>query len=173
VGLDSSELGHPPSKFKKVFEMAKKEGFLTMAHAGEEGPAEYIWEALNLLNVSRIDHGNRSLDDEKLVDKLIELQMPLTLCPLSNLKLQVVKDMKNHPIKYMLDKGMLVTVNSDDPSYFGGYVNENYEAVSDSLSLSNDDIRKLVENSFKASFLGKIEKEAMLKRVDSFCESFK
>lgn len=168
VGLDSSEVGHPPSKFARVFEMAKEADFLTVAHAGEEGPPEYIWEALKMLNVSRIDHGNRSLDDEKLVEKLIELQMPLTLCPLSNLKLKVVNDMKNHPLKKMLDRGMLVTVNSDDPSYFGGYLNENYEAVADALDLNDNDIFKIAENSFKASFMKSYEKESMLKKVREF-----
>ena len=117
VGLDSSEVGNPPSKFQNVFEQARNEGFLTVAHAGEEGPAEYIWEALNLLKVSRIDHGNHCLDDEKLVKELVNRKIPLTVCPLSNLKLKVVKDLKNHPLKAMLDKGLLVTINSDDPAY--------------------------------------------------------
>jgi len=124
VGLDSSELGHPPSKFIKVFAKAREAGFLTVAHAGEEGPAEYIWEALNLLKVSRIDHGNNAMQDQKLLDRLITEQMPLTICPLSNLKLKVVDDLKKHPLKAMLDKNMLVTINSDDPAYFGGYLNE-------------------------------------------------
>jgi adenosine deaminase len=150
VGLDSSEVGNPPSKFQNVFEQARNEGFLTVAHAGEEGPAEYIWEALNLLKVSRIDHGNHCLDDEKLVKELVNRKIPLTVCPLSNLKLKVVKDLKNHPLKAMLDKGLLVTINSDDPAYFGGYVNENYLAVAEALSLSKEDIEKLAKNSFDA-----------------------
>lgn len=168
VGLDSSELGHPPSKFEKVFEKAREEGLLTVAHAGEEGPAEYIWEALNLLKVSRIDHGNHSLDDEKLVEKLIKLKMPLTLCPLSNLKLKVVQNLKEHPLKDMMDRGLLTTINSDDPAYFGGYINENYLAVAEALNLSKDDIYKLAKNSFTASFLEDNTKQQMIKKVDQY-----
>lgn len=163
VGLDSSEVGHPPSKFQRVFDKAREEGFLTVAHAGEEGPAEYIWEALDLLKVSRIDHGNNSLDDEKLVQKLVDCKMPLTICPLSNLKLKVVKDLKNHPLHKMMKKGMLATVNSDDPAYFDGYMNANYLAISNSLNLSKKEITQLAKNSFEASFL---EKEVKQKRID-------
>ena len=162
VGLDSSELGNPPSKFKNVFKKAKEEGFLTVAHAGEEGSSDYIWEAINLLEVSRIDHGNRCLNDAKLVEYIKEKEIPLTLCPLSNLKLKVINDLKEHPIKEMLDKDLLVTINSDDPAYFGGYINENYIETAKALNLSKEDIIKLAENSFKSSFLSKEEKEKIL-----------
>ena len=166
VGLDSSELGNPPNKFKNVFERARKEGFLTVAHAGEEGPADYVWEALNLLDVMRIDHGVKSLDDENLVAELVKRQIPLTVCPLSNLKLKVVSDMKDHPIKRMLDKNMMVTINSDDPSYFGGYVNENYLEVARALNLTKDDILILAKNSFTSSFLSDADKKRFFDKVD-------
>ncbi len=168
VGLDSSEVGNPPSKFERVFAKSMEEGFSTVAHAGEEGPAEYIWEALDLLKIIRVDHGNRCLDDEKLVQRLIESQMPLTLCPLSNLELKVVHDLKDHPIKTMMDKGLLVTVNSDDPAYFGGYMNENYLGIAEALDLSKEHITTLVKNSFKASWLSSEEKEKMIKEVDQY-----
>ena len=168
VGLDSSEKGHPPSKFERVFAKAKEEGFLTVAHAGEEGPPEYVWEALNLLYVSRIDHGNRSLEDVALVEELVKRKMPLTVCPLSNLKLKVVHDMGKHPLKEMLKKGMMVTVNSDDPAYFGGYMNENFLALVNSLDLSKEDIVLLVKNSFEASFLDEDKKLEMIQKVDRF-----
>ncbi len=168
VGLDSSEVGHPPSKFEKVFAKAREEGFLAVAHAGEEGPAEYIWEAINLLKVSRIDHGNRSIDDDLLVKEIIEKQIPLTMCPLSNFKLQVVPDLTKHPLKKMLDQNMLVTINSDDPAYFGGYLNENYLAIAKALDLSEQDIITLAKNSFKASFLNNSEKEELIQKVDNF-----
>lgn len=166
VGLDSSELGNPPSKFLKVFERAQKEGFLTVAHAGEEGPADYIWEAIDLLNVMRVDHGVKSLDDEKLVAELAKRQIPLTVCPLSNLKLRVVSDLKDHPLKKMLDKNLMVTINSDDPSYFGGYVNQNYLEVAEALNLTKDDILALAKNSFISSFLSDEEKNRFLDMVD-------
>jgi adenosine deaminase len=168
VGLDSSELGNPPSKFQRVFEKAKSYGFLTVAHAGEEGPSDYVHEALNLLNVSRIDHGNRSLEDETLVKKLVELKMPLTVCPLSNLKLCVVKNMKDHPIREMLDKGLMATINSDDPAYFGGYMNDNYFAIQEALNLSKQEIYKLTRNAFESTFLDEIDKNALLERVDRY-----
>ena len=168
VGLDSSEVGNPPAKFQQVFEKAKEEGLLTVAHAGEEGPAQYIWEALDLLKVSRIDHGNHSLDDEKLVEELVKRKMALTVCPLSNLKLQVVKDLKNHPLKKMMQKGLLVTINSDDPAYFGGYINENYSAITEALNLSKDDIYILAKNSFQASFLDDEAKKQMIDKVDKY-----
>lgn len=166
VGLDSSELGNPPSKFNNVFDRAQKEGFLTVAHAGEEGPASYVWEAIDLLNVMRVDHGVRSLDDKKLVAELVKRQIPLTVCPLSNLKLKVVTDMKDHPIKRMLDKNMMVTINSDDPSYFGGYVNENYLEVARALNLTKDDILILAKNSFTSSFLSDADKKRFFDKVD-------
>ena len=168
VGLDSSELGNPPSKFQRVFEKAKSYGFLTVAHAGEEGPSDYVHEALNLLNVSRIDHGNRSLEDETLVKKLVELKMPLTVCPLSNLKLCLVKNMKDHPIREMLDKGLMATINSDDPAYFGGYMNDNYFAIQEALNLSKQEIYKLTRNAFESTFLDEIDKNALLERVDRY-----
>lgn len=171
VGLDSSEKGFPPSKFERVYAKAREEGFLTVAHAGEEGPAEYVWEALNLLKVSRIDHGNRSLDDPALVSELVKLQMPLTVCPLSNLKLQVVRDMTKHPLAEMLEKGMIATVNSDDPAYFGGYMNENYLAVAKALNLSKQQIVQLAKNSFTASFLDEKEKRQMIGKVEQYSQS--
>jgi len=168
VGLDSSEAGNPPAKFKRVFEKARQEGFLTVAHAGEEGPAEYVWEALNLLKVSRIDHGNRALEDEQLVKELADRQIALTVCPLSNYKLKVVTDMTKHPIKTMLDKGLVATVNSDDPAYFGGYVNENYLAIAQSLNLTKNDISVLAKNSIKGSFLPDNAKTEMLEKIEKF-----
>ena len=166
VGLDSSEVGNPPSKFKNVFAKAREEGFRLTAHAGEEGPAEYVWEALNLLNVDRIDHGNRSLEDEKLVETLSEKKIALTVCPLSNKKLQVVTDMKKHPLKSMLEKNLFVTVNSDDPAYFGGYINDNYKAVIENLELTNADVIKLARNSIEACFIDDDKKAEYLKRID-------
>ena len=168
VGLDSSEVGHPPSNFQRVFEKAKKENLLTVAHAGEEGPAEYIWEALRLLKVSRVDHGNHCLVDENLIEELVKKKMPLTVCPLSNLKLKVVLDLKQHPLRKMMDKGLLVTINSDDPAYFGGYVNENYLAITKALNLSKEDICQLAKNSFVASFLDEEKKQQMMKQVDKY-----
>lgn len=168
VGLDSSELGNPPAKFQKVFERALEEGFLTVAHAGEEGPAAYVWEALDLLKVSRIDHGNRALDDEKLVQELLKQKMPLTICPLSNLKLKVVDDLKKHPLREILEKGLLATVNSDDPAYFGGYINENYLAVSEALNLSKEEITQLAKNSFATSFITDDIKQKLIDKVEKF-----
>jgi adenine deaminase len=172
VGLDSAEVGNPPSKFTGVFELARAKGFLTVAHAGEEGPAEYVKQALELLKVSRIDHGNNSMDDENIVMKLVEQKIPLTVCPLSNLKLKVVEDMKTHPLKKMMDKGLFVTVNSDDPAYFGGHVNENFSAVANALNLSEKDIYQLAKNSFEASFIDNEQKKVLINRLDSFCAPF-
>ena len=168
VGLDSSERGHPPSKFFDVFERARDAGFLAVAHAGEEGPADYVWEALDGLGVSRIDHGNRALDDDALVARLSQDGMPLTVCPLSNLRLCVIDDINDHPLKTMMDRGLFVTVNSDDPSYFGGYVNENYVAVTDALGLTRDDLIALAHNSFKASFLEPAEQDRLVAAVDRY-----
>ncbi|AYA04207.1 adenosine deaminase [Acinetobacter sp. WCHAc010034] len=159
VGLDSSELGHPPSKFERVFAKARELGFLTVAHAGEEGPAEYVWEALDLLKVNRIDHGVRSEEDPQLMQRLIAEKMPLTVCPLSNLKLCVVNDMAKHNIRRLLQQGVQVTVNSDDPSYFGGYMNDNFIAVAEALELSNEELKQLAVNSFEASFISDAEKQ--------------
>lgn len=168
VGLDSSELGNPPSKFKEVFAEAKKQGFIPVAHAGEEGPAEYVWEALNLLKVERIDHGNKSLDDGKLVENLVHKKIPLTVCPLSNIKLRIVGKIENHPIKTMLEKGIVATVNSDDPAYFGGYMNENYKAITSALDLNKKDLHQLTLNSFNSAFLEKDEKIEKIKKLDEY-----
>lgn len=150
VGLDSSEVGHPPCKFERVFAKARSEGLLAVAHAGEEGPPEYIWEALDLLKVARIDHGVRAIEDERLMQRLIEEQIPLTVCPLSNIKLCVFDEMKQHNILDMLDRGVKVTVNSDDPAYFGGYVNENFQSMFDHLNMTQQQAEKLIKNSFDA-----------------------
>lgn len=166
VGLASSELGHPPSKFAHVFAAAKERGLKLCAHAGEEGPPDYVREALDLLKVDRIDHGNRSLEDEALVDRLRNSQMTLTVCPLSNLKLCVVTDMRVHPLKRMLDLGLRATVNSDDPAYFGGYVMANFEAVIKALDLDADNIRTLTKNSFAGSFLDDGQKRAHLTAIE-------
>ncbi|KTE23736.1 MULTISPECIES: adenosine deaminase [unclassified Sphingopyxis] len=168
VGLDSSEVGHPPSKFERVFARAKGLGLKIVAHAGEEGPPAYVHEALDLLKVDRIDHGNRSLEDTALVKRLAGESMTLTVCPLSNLKLCVVRDIADHPLKTMLDAGLHATVNSDDPSYFGGYVNANYLAVADALDLSRADLVTLARNSFTGSFLGDAEKARHLAAIDAY-----
>ena len=166
VGLDSSEVGHPPSKFENVYKAAREHGLALVAHAGEEGPPDYVYEALDLLKIDRLDHGNRSLEDQALVARLAEEQMTLTVCPLSNLKLCVVNDMRDHPLKKMLDLGLRATVNSDDPSYFGGYVMENFSAVIEALDLNKEDIRTLAKNSFLGSFLSEEEKAAHLAAID-------
>lgn len=167
VGLDSSEIGNPPSKFAAVYDRARKEGLLTVAHAGEEGPAAYVREALELLHVSRIDHGNHAIDDAEVVRMLLRNNTPLTVCPLSNLKLAVVQDLKEHPLRTMIDSGLLVTLNSDDPAYFGGYLADNYMAIAKALDLSQDDIRLLATNSFRASFLDEASKERLIAEVQS------
>jgi adenine deaminase len=166
VGLDSSEAGNPPSKFKNVFRRARDAGFFLTAHAGEEGPATYVWEALDILGVARVDHGNHSLDDDALVARLVRERMALTVCPLSNLRLRVVEDLKAHPLRRMMDKDLVVTLNSDDPSYFGGYVNDNYRAVSDALTLNRDEIAAIVRNGFHASLMSEAEKQQALAEVD-------
>ncbi|KAH3756637.1 adenosine deaminase [Pelomyxa schiedti] len=165
VGLDSSEVGHPPSKFTRVFQRAQKEGWLTVAHAGEEGPASYIYEALDLLNVKRIDHGVRSSDDAALMVRLASQRTPLTVCPLSNIKLCVYKHMGQHNIKRLLDAGLCVTVNSDDPAYFGGYILSNFLACCEALPLSKEDIGKLAANSIEASFLPQPTKAEYLAKI--------
>jgi adenine deaminase len=166
VGLDSTEVGHPPSKFARVFRRARDAGFFLTAHAGEEGPATYVWEALDLLGVGRIDHGNRALDDDALVGRLVRERVALTVCPLSNLRLRVVDDLSHHPLRRMMDKGLLVTINSDDPAYFGGYVNENYRAVSQALGLRPDEIAATVRNGIGASLMTAAEKADALAEVD-------
>ncbi|GAB3045078.1 adenosine deaminase [Acinetobacter apis] len=165
VGLDSSELGHPPSKFARVFAQAREAGFLIVAHAGEEGPAEYVWEALDQLHVNRIDHGVRSEEDPELMARLIRDRMPLTVCPLSNLKLRVIDEMESHNIKRLLEKGLCVTVNSDDPAYFGGYMNDNFEAITQALDLNETDLKQLAINSFEASFLPLATKQHWIEHI--------
>lgn len=173
IGLDSSELGHPPHKFQRVFELARNEGLIATAHAGEEGPSSYVRDALDLLLISRIDHGNRSLEDPILVEEIVARQIPLTLCPLSNLALKVISRLEDHPLQFMLDKGMLVTVNSDDPAYFGGHLNDNYIHIANALQLQEKDVITLAHNSFKASFLSPEEKDRFIQMVNRFCEDRK
>ncbi|MFQ5546200.1 MAG: adenosine deaminase [Acidiferrobacterales bacterium] len=173
VGLDSSEIGHPPEKFTAVFDKARKYGFLTVAHAGEEGPPEYIWQALDLLKVSRIDHGVRCVEDPGLVQRLATEQTPLTVCPLSNVKLGVFESIEQHNLKQLLEFGLCATVNSDDPAYFGGYVNENLVAIQQALKLTRDDILRLVRNSFAATFLAPTEKRRLVDELQGYMEAQK
>ena len=168
VGLDSSELGHPPSKFAKVFKAARQRGLKLVAHAGEEGPPEYVWEALDLLRVDRLDHGNRSLEDPLLVDRLARERMTLTVCPLSNLKLCVVDNLKDHPLKKMLGLGLRATINSDDPAYFGGYLGANWVATAQALDLSREHLAALARNSFTGSFLDSAEIDRRLGEIDLY-----
>lgn len=168
VGLDSSEVGHPPEKFRSVFDEARQEGFLSVAHAGEEGPPEYIWQALELLKVSRIDHGVRCLEDEELVHELRGKQIPLTVCPLSNIKLRVFETIDDHNLKQLLDKGLCVTVNSDDPAYFGGYIEENFIAVQRAFNLDRGDVCQLARNAFNATFLDDRAKQRLLTELDAY-----
>jgi len=168
VGLDSSEKGHPPSKFAAVFDRARREGLLTVAHAGEEGPPEYIYEALDILKVSRIDHGVRSEESPELLDRLTRERMPLTVCPLSNVKLRVFDRIESHNIGRLLERGVCVTVNSDDPAYFGGYLLENFTALERGLSLSQKQLTTLARNSFEASFLDTTDKHRWLSVIDSY-----
>ena len=167
VGLDSSEVGNPPSKFERVFKKAIKEGFLTVAHAGEEGPPEYIWEALDLLKVKRIDHGVQCLNDKKLIQRLKDEQIPLTICPLSNVKLRIFKKLKDHNLKKLLNEGLLIMINSDDPAYFGGYLNTNLIECQIALDLFKEDIKLLAINSFKSSFLSKNEKKKWIDQINN------
>ncbi len=171
-GLDSSELGHPPAKFERLFRMVNDEGFRAVAHAGEEGPAQNVWDALQLLKVIRIDHGVRSVEDEVLLKELVQKQIPLTVCPLSNLKLKVVQKMEDLPLKTLLENNILATINSDDPAYFGGYINDNYKAVAEALDLGEKEMITLAENSFKASFLSQQEKEKWLKTIEKIYTDF-
>ena len=171
VGLDSSEVGNPPEEFEVVFDEAREHGLLTVAHAGEEGPPEYIWQALDDLEVSRIDHGVRCVEDPKLVERLREEQIPLTVCPLSNVRLRVFDTIRDHDLKRMLDLGLCVTVNSDDPAYFGGYVDENFRAVQEGLGVTLDDIYRLAKNSFQASFLDAGEKQRLSNELDDYFAS--
>jgi len=172
VGLDSSELGFPPEKFTPVFDLARQNGFKAVAHAGEEGPPDYIWQALKFLKVDRIDHGVRCVEDTGLVEYLVKNQVPLTVCPLSNTKLGVFDNMKQHNLKQMMDLGLCVTVNSDDPAYFGGYIEENLRALTEALGLDSQDIYKLSRNAFQASFLNPKEKKKLLGELDEFMSCF-
>jgi adenine deaminase len=172
VGLDSSEAGNPPGKFRAIFRAARRHGWPAVAHAGEEGPPDYIWEALDLLKASRIDHGVRCMEDESLVLRLVAGRVPLTVCPLSNVRLRVFRSMGQHNLKRMLERGLCVTVNSDDPAYFGGYLTENFLAVRRALRLGYREIRQLVENSFTASFLDAAEKQRYLEEVRAFCAEY-
>ena len=171
VGLDSSELGHPPEKFREVFALARSQGYRCVAHAGEEGPPEYIWAALDELAVERIDHGNNALADEKLMERLVAEAMPLTMCPLSNLKLRVVDKLAEHPLKKMLERGLHVTINSDDPAYFGGYLVENYTALANALDLDRPALTQLARNSITASFAEPQRRLDLLAEIESYALS--
>ncbi len=166
VGLDSSEIGNPPRKFKKLFNKAIEEGFLTVAHAGEEGPPEYIWDCINELKVKRIDHGVQCLKDDKLVEELVKKQIPLTVCPLSNVKLCVFDNLKNHNLKKMLIRGLRVMINSDDPAYFGGYLNQNLIETQLALDLKLEEVKNLIINSFKSSFLDDDKKNEWIAKIN-------
>ena len=168
VGLDSSEVGHPPSKFERVFAACRELGLKICCHAGEEGPPEYIVEALDLLHIDRMDHGNRSMEDNDLVIRLVAEQMTLTVCPLSNLKLCVVKDLKDHPIPEMMAKGLHVTLNSDDPAYFGGYVNDNFIQLAKAVNLTREQLIRLARHSFEGSFLPDDKKAEYLAEIDAY-----
>ncbi|MFI6519431.1 adenosine deaminase [Spirillospora sp. NPDC050679] len=167
VGLDSAEVGHPPAEFREVYDLAREAGLRLVAHAGEEGPPEYVWEALDVLGVERVDHGIRSMEDPALVERLAREQVPLTVCPFSNVRLRCVDALADHPLPRMLEAGLLVTVNSDDPSYFGGYVDDNFRGLREELGLGEEDLRRLAANSFRASFLSEREREAHLKAVEA------
>ena len=168
VGLDSGEAGNPPVKFKDVYDRARAEGLRAVAHAGEEGPPEYIWQALDVLHVERVDHGVRCVEDDRLMDRLAADRVPLTVCPLSNVRLRVVDTLADHPLPRLLERGLCTTVNSDDPAYFGGYVGDNFEAIQASLPLSDEDILQLARNSFEASFLDEATKASYQSDLDRF-----
>jgi len=168
VGLDSSEKGNPPSKFKRVFKASVAEGYIPVAHAGEEGDASYIWEALDLLKVKRIDHGNNCLQDDALVQEIIKRDLALTVCPLSNTALRVINNLKDHSLKKMMDLGLKTTINSDDPAYFGGQINQNYIDTQKALNLTKEDLYQLARNSFQYSFLPESDKARFTKELDEF-----
>lgn len=169
VGLDSSEKGRPPSLFEKVFDKAREQGYLTVAHAGEEGPVGFVWEALQLLKSQRIDHGVRSMEDPKLMDFLVENQIPLTVCPLSNIKLRVFPEMRQHNLKQLLERGVCVTINSDDPAYFGGYMEENFMAAQTGLNLSKAELCTISENAIQAAFLGETRRQSLMNELHAYC----
>lgn len=171
VGLDSSEIGNPPGEFAEVFDSARASGLRVVAHAGEEGPPEYVWEALDVLGAERIDHGNRALEDEALVRRLVADQVPLTVCPYSNVKLRVVDRLEDHPLRRMLDLGLNVSINSDDPSYFGGYIGDNYAGTQAALSLSDDEMAGIARNSLTAAFLPDEEKLLLLDKLGAFLDT--
>ena len=166
VGLDSSEAGHPPEKFSRVFAEARKQGFTPVAHAGEEGPAAYVKTALDDLQVQRVDHGNRAFEDPALIARMVRDQTPMTMCPLSNLRLRGIERLDQHPVKKALKAGLLTTINSDDPSYFGGYINDNYKQVAKAVGLDAQDIVQLAKNSYAASFITDAEKQNGLDAID-------
>lgn len=171
VGLDSTEIGNPPKKFERVFARARQEGLRLVAHAGEEGPPDYIRQALDLLHVERIDHGVRAIEDPALMTRLTSERVPLTVCPLSNIRLRVFRSMEQHNLKRLLDAGLLVTINSDDPAYFGGYVADNYVAAQAALGLDRNDLHRLAANSFIASFLPEEDKRAFVRELDRYVET--
>lgn len=168
VGLDSSEKGNPPSKFKRVFDASVAEGYIPLAHAGEEGDSDYVWEAIDILKIRRIDHGNNSMQDESLVKEIVKRDLALTVCPLSNLALQVVQDLRAHPLKKMMERGLKVTVNSDDPAYFGGQVNQNYIAIQKALDLSEEDLYELAKNSFSYALIDEGLKQKYLQELETY-----
>ncbi|PJB14340.1 MAG: adenosine deaminase [Flavobacteriales bacterium CG_4_9_14_3_um_filter_32_8] len=168
VGLDSTEKGNPPSKFATVFEASIKAGYIPVAHAGEEGDADYIWEAIDILKIKRIDHGNNCLQDENLIKEIIKRDIALTICPLSNVALQVVKDLKDHSLKKKIDLGLKTTINSDDPAYFGGHINQNYMDTQKALNLTKEELYQIARNSFQYSFLPAIEKEKLILELDLY-----
>jgi len=168
VGLDSSEKGNPPSKFKNVFKASVKEGYIPLAHAGEEGSSDYVWEAIDILGIQRIDHGNNALQDENLVKEIVARDIALTVCPLSNTALQVIDNLKNHPLKEMMNTGLKVTVNSDDPAYFGGQINDNYIQIQQALNLTKQDLYQLAKNSFKYSLLNDLQKQQYLNELEVY-----
>ena len=170
IGLDSSELGFPPELFQEVFDYARAHGLHVVAHAGEEGPADYIWQALDLLKVERVDHGIRCLDDPALVQRLVEEQMPLTVCPLSNIRLRAVDTMADHPLPQMLEKGLKVSVHSDDPAYFGGYMDANFASLMESFNFSTEQLATLASNSFESTFLDEASKQELLAEVQAWVQ---
>ena len=170
IGLDSSELGFPPELFQEVFDYARAHGLHVVAHAGEEGPADYIWQALDLLKVERVDHGIRCLDDPALVQRLVEEQMPLTVCPLSNIRLRAVDTMADHPLPQMLEKGLKVSVHSDDPAYFGGYMDANFASLMESFNFSTEQLATLASNSFESTFLDEASKQVLLAEVQTWVQ---